>query len=273
MGRSALSTSLLTFLLLLLWGFLGGCKDKWESVLSEKELESLFAELFSVQLLVSEGLPYSDDTTRIAYRNEVFAKYEISKSQFDSIVHYYAHYKADRLATIMTRASERLELRRNQFENIALVSVPEEAKLGEQLLRPDDLSTLIPEKAYPHMLVAGSGEVVAFHTARFIAPPNSGAVISIEVDIRAMHSLTKGKKPSVELLVSYEAPNSSPIELAETFASPSLYSGSLSIPPTKEQGSTTILLHIPSNAPPLFLYINAIRLSYKPLEEESIEPS
>ena len=97
------------------------CSNKWEHRLSEKEIETMLKELYIAQNLNSFRAPEDDnDTAALSLRSSLFLEHDISESDFDSVIAYYAHYKADRLSAMAKKASDQVAEELEQLRNSSM---------------------------------------------------------------------------------------------------------------------------------------------------------
>ncbi len=98
-----------TLALLITLGSLSSCGDKWQRKLSDKKLRQLIGELYKADCLMDNLGNSINDTMRLALEDQIFEKYGITRSDFDSIVYHYNIDKPLYFADIVRRASYDLD--------------------------------------------------------------------------------------------------------------------------------------------------------------------
>lgn len=238
------------------------CVSKWERKLSEEKLESLFAELYTSQYLFSKSYTYSDDTLRLAYRNQLFDKYKITATEFDSIVAYYSHYKADRLAIILDKASEKVLQEKDRYENLASLSTDSEEELKEELISAEELPSLIPEKTYPTLRLLTPNGTVECYSASFLGIVPKGSTFKAKLVLKGIRSTQPNETPHVRLLIGFDNEHTTPQEEEVDISDKGEYSVVLTTEKEASNAHFTLLLYVPDTMPSALLYIEQIVLEY-----------
>lgn len=162
---------------------LGSCSSKWERKLSEKKLEQLFIEFYTTPEILKKVDPNMPDSSKLAVQRIILSKYHITPAEFDSIVTYYAHYKADRLAVITEKAYTTIQTQLSQLEH-----EEQRLKVASNIYNMTSLTfqnipTFIPKGYFPRYLSAqpnGSYETLALSVTDSIEA-NSQIEVSLKV--------------------------------------------------------------------------------------------
>lgn len=247
---------------------ISSCKDKWERKLSEEKLETLFAELYTTEAILDKSIAYSDDTMRLAYRMDLFSKYKISDTEFDSIVAYYSHYKANRLAVILDKASEKVLQEQERYKNLAMLSSDDNDNLKEKLISPDQLPTIIPEKTYPSTRVLHPSGTVEYYSAIFMGKIPKGSTIKATVKLKGLRSLDPSQDATLKMLIGLDNGGTLPQEKEISIESSGEYSLSLTTVEELFNAKFSLILYVPKLFPAVQLYIDTLSIAYTEKESE-----
>lgn len=247
-------------------GFFTSCKNKWERKLSEKKLEALLAELYVTQSLVEKSYPYAPDSVKQAYSDIVLHKYNITQQQFDSIIAYYAHYKANRLSAVLTRASEQVNDTKDRYANIASISTSTSSTPRHQYITSSELATVIPEKQYPSLVGFQRNGVSCYYSVSVSDSIPAGSTISVTVDIKGIrlpHQVEKSHHIP-KLILSYDAPKNKFLEEIVSMPSPGSYTASITTSKLYPPGVLTFFIYAPPQSQIRLAYVLKLSVSYTP---------
>ena len=162
------------------------CSNKWEHRLSEKEIETMLKELYIAQNLNSFRAPEDDnDTAALSLRSSLFLEHDISESDFDSVIAYYAHYKADRLSAMAKKASDQVAEELEQLRNSSMAHTDGDYTRfkGPESLDAVSLSSLIPKERYPATVLLSDCSDALFYTTRINDSIPKGSVIEAKITL------------------------------------------------------------------------------------------
>lgn len=188
---------------------LSSCGNKWQRKLSYKELRQLIGELYKADCLM-DNLSYSiNDTMRLALEGQIFDKYGITRSDFDSIVYHYNTNKPLYFADIVRRASQDIDKelataqqgKSSSPESLFLPTIPSE-------LSSYNISQLIPESYYPRYVTFSSKASWQTHSVAISDAIPAGSSLDITINVQGLPKkvIEQGLSPIVEL--SYYASDS-----------------------------------------------------------------
>lgn len=247
------------------------CKDKWERKLSEEELESLFAELYTTQALLEQYPSYLDDTTKLAYRTTLFRRYNVTEDEFDSIVTYYAHYKANRLSIVLDRASEKIKRDRERYENLAQLTSQEDSPFEEKFISSDELSSVIPNGIYPSLCILDPQGAMEMYATEFSDWIPKGSQMSATIEIKGIRALGKRKQPHIKMLLAYDISKGKPVEKEITITEDGTYTLNLTTDIEGTNGKLTWVLMASPSTPMVLFYIKSLQLNCIKVETPSSE--
>lgn len=263
----------LEWLAVFLLFLLTSCRDEWDRKLGERELEQMVAELYAAQALLEQAIP-SDDTVRLAVRLAVLEKYSVTEAEFDSVMAYYSHYKADRLSVIFDRASKAILTNKDRYENLVAWASEEERDFGERIFFEEHLSLLVPDGRYPALVVLSPEHPDELYAVAVNDSIPAGSTLSISLNVRGLRSNPLlDAKTSLLFSIAHEASKQLPIEKSLIIEEPGNYTLDLEIPEGSFRGKVTLLIHSLALDATLYAYIEHIGVSYVPgkAAEESAE--
>lgn len=210
-------------LLMLVVPMLTGCGNKWKHRLSEKELENLLIDLYTVQGLAQQDAGQLNDTLRLALHQQVYDRYGVTERELDSIIGYYGYYKPDRLAAITDRASQRLTtqieyLKEWQADQDKIASRIESTESQNTWWLGRSLGTSIEhfmQHEAPHSIRLTSMRLPLLYCYSFTDSLTKGTAIQLTATLRAIDSVAKEAGLEMYLAISSRGQlfqNSTPIQ-------------------------------------------------------------
>ncbi len=267
-GAIALLLSLITLM---------GCGNKWRRKLSEKELRSLIGELYKADCLMDTMGDRINDTMRLAIEQEIFTKYHLTRSDFDSIVFHYNTEKPLYFADIVRRAA--LDINKElAMLNPNGSDLPfEEALIN--LMPPSEISSysleqIIPINYYPRYIQFTQKSNWVAHSVLVTNHIPKNTEITTQIVVQGLPSSLQSHPEWAPILeISYYTADSIPLTIEKRIIQNGETSLSLTFPEKKEAGRLTIALYHLGDpeAPSYPLYIREIRTScIRGLEESEV---
>lgn len=252
--------------LLLLFTTIGlsfSCGNKWGKRLSEKEIEAILGELYVAQNIYINDPSPSTDTLLISLRRSIFRKYQITESDFDSVITYYAHYKSDRLSAIAQKAADRITADLEDYQKKAAPPTFEE-NLKYQIPKSLDayeLADLIPIEQYPSTILLSDGVDALFYSTLVRNTLYKTTTITIQITLYGLPNKIE-KKDCPLLEVSCIDTNGNFVKAQTTLSSNGTKDLCLYFDKDIKNGQFSILLHSGNN--PHICPIFVTELSVRP---------
>ena len=146
----------------------------------------MLKELYIAQNLNSFRAPEDDnDTAALSLRSSLFLEHDISESDFDSVIAYYAHYKADRLSAMAKKASDQVAEELEQLRNSSMAHTDGDYThfKGPESLDAVSLSSLIPKERYPATVLLSDCSDALFYTTRINDSIPKGSVVEAKITL------------------------------------------------------------------------------------------
>ena len=183
---------------------LSSCGDKWQRKLSDKKLRQLIGELYKADCLMDNLGNSINDTMRLALEDQIFEKYGITRSDFDSIVYHYNIDKPLYFADIVRRASQDIdeELESTQKGNpFSPEDFDFQPFFGD--LNSHNIHQIIPESYYPRYVSFLSKASWLTHSAVINDTIPAGSSIEVTIDVQGLPEKVIEKQLAPILEISY----------------------------------------------------------------------
>ncbi len=105
-----------TLIAFCIFPILFSCGNKWSKYISRDELQELIEELYTMKNSVRNSHIHINDTVFIAWENQIFNKYNIDRTTFDSILHYYNREKTREYIVILERTQKKVNAKLRAIE-------------------------------------------------------------------------------------------------------------------------------------------------------------
>lgn len=255
-----------TLALLITLAGLSSCGDKWQRKLSDKKLRQLIGELYKADCLMDNLGNSINDTMRLALEDQIFEKYGITRSDFDSIVYHYNIDKPLYFADIVRRASQDIDEELGSIQKSNPFS-PEDFVLQPFFgdLNSHNIHQIVPESYYPRYVSFLSKASWLTHSAVINDTIPAGSSIEVTIDVQGLPEKVIENQLAPILEISYYADDShqvsiqSPLKSAngETYCTLDFKED---LPP----GRLTVSLFQPGGTgyPGYTLYIRSLRVSF-----------
>ena len=204
-----------TLALLITLGSLSSCGDKWQRKLSDKKLRQLIGELYKADCLMDNLGNSINDTMRLALEDQIFEKYGITRSDFDSIVYHYNIDKPLYFADIVRRASYDLDKELEAVQKGGSTPSPENLFFSSE---SGDLSNLnieqiVPNSYYPCRVSFLSKASWITHSAVINDGIPAGSSLEVSIDVEDLPEKVIENQLAPILEVSYYADDSHQVSI------------------------------------------------------------
>ncbi len=245
-------------LLLLLMASTVGCSSKWERKLSEDELVDLMIELYSTKAILQKSL-HPDDTLLLAAQHDILAKYGLLQGEYDSIIAFYGHYKANRLSVLAARASEKVLRQKEYLERMQGATFSAADNYLTKSYSLAEVAKTIPEEFFPSYAMLSPYGDQLFFTSNIADSIYSGKfVLSLE-----LHSVsTDSLSTPAELLLAYKGRDQEAIEKTLLIYKGGVYELTLPLSDTLPPGRITAALNSYSDYSYSHIYVDHFKVMY-----------
>jgi putative lipoprotein len=203
-----------TLALLITLGSLSSCGDKWQRKLSDKKLRQLIGELYKADCLMDNLGNSINDTMRLALEDQIFEKYGITRSDFDSIVYHYNIDKPLYFADIVRRASQDIDEELGSIQKGNPFS-PEDFVLQPFFgdLNSHNIHQIVPESYYPRYVSFLSKASWLTHSAIINDGIPAGSSLEVTIDVEDLPEKVIENQLAPILEVSYYADDSHQVSI------------------------------------------------------------
>lgn len=180
----------------------GACASDWERKLSKKELQTLLEELYTAEeLVVSSPIPLND-TMHLALQKQLFAKYGITPSDYDSIIYYYNRYEPLLFSSIVRKAAHNVQTRFLSLQKENDFIDQNRLQLETTYCSASELNSLfVEDKGFYPVSLNGQGEAL-LRSVMITDNILKGGVLSLSLSVSGIPSIVQHNPqlaPSLEL--------------------------------------------------------------------------